>query len=682
MNKPSRHYTISAGMARQKDITRTFDAAVLVETERAYYLYGHGTTDPEGCCARCARRLTHPGSVLIGIGPECLSIMTAGLDGWEMRAKRFNFSNPDSADVEELKSFTSTITVDGWFPKAAILNQSGENGSIQVPDDHSKLPQAKPADNGKPARTASIDASGKFVIVKFPYDAALVDQVRRLEGRRWNSEKKFWSAWASVENLKALAFLGFALDDTCQRLLNPPKTEEIKIPKELELPDLFPFQNDGVRFLQAHNGNGLIGDEMGLGKTIQAIGWMKLNPDKVPVVIVVPASLKINWEREISKWIGIRTSILSGKKPNPLMMQAPILIVNYDILQAWLPALRELKPAVMVVDESHYIKSNKAQRTKAVRELGKMVKHKIFLSGTPITNRPSEFYTVLNMLDPINFSSWMRYVKRYCGAYHDGYGWNVSGATHTNELFEKINGKLMLRRRKADVLKDLPAKARFVVPMEISNKKDYTSASSDLIRWIKTLKGDAKAMKAATAEALVRFGYLKQLAAEGKRENAVQWIKDSLDSNGKLILFAIHHVMIDYLAEELRNYSPVVVDGRVSMEKRQEAVDKFQNDPECRVFIGNIKAAGVGLTLTVSSNVVFLELPWTPGDCDQAEDRAHRIGQDKKVSIWYLLAANTIEEEIAEILDEKRKVLDAVLDGQETVEENMITELLKRRMEG
>jgi SWI/SNF-related matrix-associated actin-dependent regulator 1 of chromatin subfamily A len=344
--------------------------------------------------------------------------------------------------------------------------------------------------------------------------------------------------------------------------------------------------------------------------------------------------------------------------------------------------MTELKPQVMIVDESHYIKSNKAQRTKAVKELSKVVQHKIFLSGTPITNRPSEFYTVLNMLDPRNFSSWMRYVKRYCGAYHDGFGWNVSGATHTDELFEKINGKVMLRRKKADVLKDLPSKSRFVVPMDISNRKEYNKASNDLVGWIRTMKGDARAMKAATAEALVRFGYLKQLSAEGKREYALQWIKDSLDSNGKLILFAVHHVMIDFLADELRNYYPAIVDGRTSMENRQKAVDKFQNDPDCRIFIGNIKAAGVGLTLTASSNVVFLEFPWTPGDLDQAEDRAHRIGQEEQVNIWYLVAANTIEEEIAELLDEKRKVLDAVLDGQETAEDSMISELLKRRMEG
>jgi len=160
-------------------------------------------------------------------------------------------------------------------------------------------------------------------------------------------------------------------------------------------------------------------------------------------------------------------------------------------------------------------------------------------------------------------------------------------------------------------------------------------------------------------------------------EMQVQWIKDSLDANGKLVVFAVHHATIDRLMEELRDYNPVVVDGRVSAENRQRAVDKFQNDPECRVFIGNIKAAGVGITLTASSNTVFVELGWTPGEHDQAEDRVHRIGQTESVSAWYLVAAGTIMEEIAGILDEKRIVLDAVLDGKESQEESMLSALLK-----
>jgi SWI/SNF-related matrix-associated actin-dependent regulator 1 of chromatin subfamily A len=241
----------------------------------------------------------------------------------------------------------------------------------------------------------------------------------------------------------------------------------------------------------------------------------------------------------------------------------------------------------------------------------------------------------------------------------------------------------MLRRKKEDVLRDLPPKRRLVVPMEINNRKEYNKADVDLIRWLRDNFGTGKANKAAQAEALVRFSYLKQLAAEGMMEMAVQWIKDSLDANGKLVIFAIHYATIDKLQEELRNYNPVVLDGRKSKEEKQAAVDRFQNDPECRLFIGNIKAAGVGITLTASSNTVFVELGWTPGEHDQAEDRVHRIGQDaESVNAWYLIASNTIMEEVSEILDEKRRVMDAVLDGKDTPEDSMLKELLKKRLEG
>jgi len=686
----AKQYTISAGLAQSKGIPRTFIAVELASTARgAVYLYGHGTTDPEGACIRCGRRLTHPGSILIGIGPECLTRM--GFNGWEERANRFNFENPDPADVVQLQSMISDIKVDCWLPIGSIQSSNPTDEIVNIPPDHKMLNGNKPTN--KPTKTASIDQTGKFVIVKFPYDPQLVDAVRKLEGRRWNGEKKFWSAWASTENLKLLESLGFELDERCQELLAPPIPANNLGPlieEKLGLHDekmtgLYPFQREGVMWLEAKNGNGLIADSMGLGKTIQALGWLKLHPECRPAVIVVPASLKINWEREARKWLGknVTVALPQGKKANrKTIWNKDLIVINYDILANWLDAIKLQSPKVMIVDESHYIKSNKAQRTKAVKELGKAVEHKIFLTGTPVVNRPVEFFTVLNMLDPLNFNSWMRFTRRYCGAYHDGYGWNVSGATNTAELHEKINNVLMLRRKKEDVLKDLSSKRRLVVPMDISNRNEYAAANNDLISWVADKFGKGRAEKTAQAEALTRFNYLKQIAAEGKREMAVQWIKDSLYANDKLVLFAVHHTMIDYLQEELRNYNPVVVDGRVSQENRQKAVDSFQNDPSCRLFIGNIKAAGVGLTLTAASNVVFLEFGWTPGEHDQAEDRIHRIGQEEQCNAWYLVAANTIEEEIAGILDEKREVLDAVLDGRDVEEGSMLTELIRRALEG
>jgi hypothetical protein len=678
-------YTIKATIARDKNLPTSFVAVELRRTDRGgLYLFGHGVSDPESGCVRCGRRLTHPGSILLGIGPECLG-------DWGMRDMVLD--NITEADIKRLQDFVWEMTVDNWLPAWAINSVEDTEEMVEVPAWHKMLggngtPPAAgetPKEPPKSVRTGTLDSSGKFIQIRFPYEPAMVENVRSLEGRKWNPDGKFWSAWASLDNLSKLQGFGFELDAACLQILNPAPVEEVKITSnDLNIPGLYPFQLEGVKFLESKNGNALIGDEMGLGKTIQVLGWLKFHPELRPAVVVVPASLKINWQREAEKWLGkdCGAVILSGTKPNPLLL-GKINIINYDILAPWLPELKKASPQVMVVDESHYIKSPKARRTKAVKELGKACAHTIFLSGTPITNRPSEFFTVLNMLSPTEFNSWIRFTQKYCGAYNNGFGWDISGATNTADLHERLNNKIMLRRLKADVLKDLPAKRRMVVPMDISNRKDYNVADADLIGWLKETFGAGKASSAAQAEALARFNYLKQLAAEGKRQMALQWIQDSLDANGKLVLMVVHHTMIDFLAEELRNYNPVVVDGRVSQENRQKAVDRFQNDPECRLFIGNIKAAGVGLTLTASSNVVFLELGWTPGEMEQAADRVHRIGQESSsVNVWYLVAHNTIEEEIAEILDSKLQVLNAVLDGKETTDEGtLIRELLKKRLE-
>lgn len=687
-NAQTRLYTISGGIAKNKGLPRTFVAITLKETDRAVYLYGHGVSDPEGRCLKCGRRLTHPGSILIGIGPECLTNM--GFNGWEERAARFNPDNPDPADVAALQAMVRDIRIDTWMPKGCILGEQVTEEVVSAPKDHPMLNGHSKKAEEKPTKTAQLDKSGKFVVVKFPYDRELADQVRRLEGRRWNAADKCWTAWASSENLQMLVDLGFELDSKCLSILQQ-STEKVDLEQvevtaqDVDLPGLYPFQLDGVKFLEARNGNALIADSMGLGKTIQALGWLKLHPELRPAVIVVPASLKLNWEREARKWLGKNVSIAmpQGKSPDrKVVWNKDLIIINYDILAYWLDAILQQSPAVMVVDESHYVKNIKAQRTKAVKELGKLVKHKVFLTGTPVVNHPAEFFTVLNMLEPREFNSWMRFTRRYCAAKHNGFGWDVSGASNTEELHGKLQGKIMLRRKKEDVLKDLPAKRRHAVPMDIDNRKEYSAAAADLVGWLKEKFGSGKAEKAAQAEALVQFNYLKQLAAEGKRSNAVQWIKDSLDSNGKLVLFAVHHTMIDYLAEELRNYNPVVVDGRVSQEKRQAAVDAFQQDPSCRLFIGNIRAAGVGLTLTAASNVVFLELDWVPANLLQAEDRIHRIGQEAECAAWYLVAGGTIEEDIARLLDEKRQVLEAVLDGKEVDETSLLTSLIEAALEG
>ena len=517
---------------------------------------------------------------------------------------------------------------------------------------------------------------GIKITFSFNYDD--LDKVKSLEGRRFHSEGKFWTAPMNLENVEHLKKWGFELHPQIRKYLRKTKIHVDQV-KEVEVPglkkELFPFQKKGVSFIEAKGGRVLIGDEMGLGKTMQALAWLQLHPELRPVIIVVPASLKLNWAREAHTWMPTPgTQILSGTSPHPIV--GKIVIINYDILHPWMNTLLEISPQVLITDECHYYKSPKAKRTKAVMALGKRIPHVIALSGTPIVNRPVEAYNAIKLIDSSIISTRWEYLHKYCGAKHNGFGWDFSGATNTKELHEKLTSTIMLRRKKEDVLPELPNKMRSYIPMELDNEKEYQFAESNFIAFVRGRKGKEAAEKASNAQALTEIEALKQLAVQGKMKQAIGWIQNYLDVGGKLVVFAVHKFVIDRLMEEFGTIA-VKIDGSVTGKNRQRAVDAFQTDPAIRLFVGNIKAAGVGITLTASSNVAFLELPWTPGDVVQAEDRVHRIGQSNNVCINYLLAADTIEERIAELIDSKRKVLDAVLDGKETEDISLLSELMK-----
>jgi len=528
------------------------------------------------------------------------------------------------------------------------------------------------------------NTGARGIKIMFPYDPKTVTDVKTLSGRRYHNDgpaNKYWTCPLLRENVEKLAFFGFSLDQELREFLeNVPKPVDELDASDLQIPGLgkklYPYQRQGVMFLETRKGRALIADEMGLGKTAQALAWLQMHPEKRPAVVVVPASLKLNWERETQMWMASPfTQVLNGAKPScPII--GDIIIINYDILNGWVEALREIKPQALILDECHYIKNNRALRTKAVKKLARGVPHVIALSGTPIVNRPIEAYNALKLVDPTCVPGFMDYARRYCGARHNGFGWDFTGATNTRELHERLTKTVMVRRKKADVLSQLPAKQRSVVPLEIQNRREYDRAEKNFINWVKDTKGDEAAAKAKMAEALAQVEALKQLTINGKMNAAVTWIRDFLDVDGKLVVFCAHKVTIDRLMQEFGEVA-VKVDGSVSGQARQAAVDAFQNDDRVRLFVGNMKAAGVGITLTAASSVAFLELGWTPGDHDQAEDRIHRIGQEaNSVNAYYLIAQGTIEDEIIQLIDRKRRVLDRVLDGQETDESSLLSELL------
>jgi len=516
--------------------------------------------------------------------------------------------------------------------------------------------------------------------IRFKFDPELLQLIKSLPGRRFHPDKKYWTATITKDSINKLKDAGFVIDAELEKLLH--QAEEME--KEIEVPgikkQLFPFQKQGVAFIEKRNGRALIADEMGLGKTIQAAAWLQLHPEKRPAIIVCPASLKLNWAKEIKETLSTNDNvqILQGTKPYPI--NGSIIIINYDILNSWVETLQAINPQVLIMDEMHYVKNSSAIRTKAAKKLAKGIPHIIALTGTPIVNRPVEGFNIFQILDKNLFPNFWTYVHRYCGARHNGWGWDFSGATNEEELNQILTSTIMIRRRKTDVLKDLPEKLYSFVPMELDNEKEYRTAEAEFIEYLRGVKGKEAAEKAKKAEHLVKIEAMKQLAVKGKMKQAINWIRDFIEDGSKLVVFAVHKEVIDQLMNEFKDVA-VKIDGSTPTSERHKAVEAFQNDPNVKLFIGNIQAAGVGLTLTAASAVAFLELPWTPGELQQAEDRCHRIGQKNAVNIYYLLAENSVEYKLAKLLDKKKEVLSTVIDGKPVEEKSLISELIESYLE-
>lgn len=440
---------------------------------------------------------------------------------------------------------------------------------------------------------------------------------------------------------------------------------------------LYPFQKEGVERIKGFDGRVLLADSMGLGKTVQALSYLTTTPGVLPAVVVCPASVKFVWEQEAER-MGVSSIVLSGRAPYEVE-PVDLYIINYDILVdkvkifrngrmkvlggAWLKTLRRFQPQTIIIDECHFAKNPKSKRTKAIKKLCRKIPHVLALSGTPMTNRPAELWPTLNLLRPDVWPAFWPFAQSYCGLTHGYFGWDWSGATNLDKLNVQLTKYVMIRRRKEDVLKDLPAKLRDTVPCEMRKPIEYQEAETDFAGWLQENYGpDKKPM------ALTKVGYLLRLAAKLKARAVIRWINEFLESSDeKLVVFAKHHKMIDAIVKHV-DYRSVTLDGRMSADKKKDAVTQFQQDKKIRLFVGNIKAAGVGITLTAASTVAFTELDWVPSDLNQAEDRCHRIGQEHPVWVHYLIAKGTVEERLCAALIKKQAVMDKAIDGTRTID--------------
>lgn len=423
---------------------------------------------------------------------------------------------------------------------------------------------------------------------------------------------------------------------------------------------------DAEDIVREFEGRCLLANQMGLGKSLTALMVALLLKNARPVIVVCPASLKWNWEHEALFHCGMRAEVLETRKVprKGFRTRHQIIIINYDILPWWIDWLKRLRPQMVVIDECHYVGNRRALRTRAVRLLCRKVPNVLALSGTPLTNRPAELWPILNILRPKLYPAFLPFAKLHCAPKKTPYGMDYSGASRMPLLHRRLRRRLMIRRLKADVLDQLPKKTRTVVPLSIDRPHDYARAANDFGGWLRETD-PSKLRTADRAHALVQMGYLKRLAARLKLRQVFAWVDDFLrESDGKLILFAVHKKIIRKLR---RRYAQtcVVVDGSVTGQHRKLAVTRFQNDRKIRLFIGNVRAAGVGLNLTAAHTVAFAEMDWTPGLHTQAEDRCYaRLGDLHGASVYYLVARGTIEEKLVKLIARKQKVLNAILDGE------------------
>ena len=437
---------------------------------------------------------------------------------------------------------------------------------------------------------------------------------------------------------------------------------------------LQPFQWAGVRYALDVRRT-FLADEQGLGKTVEALATLEAD-DAYPAVVICPASLKLNWERETKRWLPHReVAVVEGRSAVP--HTGEITILNYEIVAAHREDLARLRPKALVVDESHYAKNPQAKRTQAVRRLAGTLDDsalRLALTGTPVLNHADELISQLRVIGRLeDFGSGARFSRQF------------QGPLTEERLHWHLRRRCFVRRLKSEVLPQLPPKRRVVVPVALDNKREYRLAEEDVIAWLREQPldlGELNARIAATlrAERLAQLTTLQRLAARGKLSAALQWIADFLESGEPLVVFARHVDIQRAVLERFPDAAHLL--GADAIGERDEAVRAFQRPDGPQLLVGATRVAAQGITLTRASNVAFLELEWTPAMHDQAEDRTHRIGQRDAVTAWYLLAADTIDETMARLVEAKRSHITAVTDGRRLDGEGLVEGVVRELRDG
>lgn len=553
--------------------------------------------------------------------------------------------------------------------------------------------------------------------LSFAYNKEMVTLIKRVPSSpKWDSQEKEWvvkkesvcyppdrdARWY-VEAFAQWAVAKRFATGISRRSENNDVVYEIPPMKEFSgehymLLNPYQYQLEGVRYALDHK-RCIFGDQPGLGKTLQAICSVvkahkeaKAYGESFPVLVICPAALKVNWQREFKKFAGLNSIILDDKNRDswhrfyelrnghgdPL---SSVFITNYESLKKFF--VRDVKDHQrktlrsyvfderikmfnsVIIDESHKCKSCKTQQSKFVEGICKGKRWVFALTGTPVVNNNTDLVQQLKILGRLDdFGGYKHFVERYC----DG----PKQSSNLRELNYKLWMCCFFRREKSKVLTQLPDKMRQYITCDITNRKEYDDAENDVIKYLRQYKNasDEKVARAMRGAVMVKMGILKQIAARGKIKAVSEFVHDVIDGGEKLIMFAYLKDVVEALKAEFPD--AVTVTGSDDIKAKQNAVDSFQNDPECKLIILNYKSGGTGLTLTAASRVGFIEFPWTYSDCEQAEDRAHRNGQKNAVNCYYFLGDKTIDRYMYNVIQTKKDIANEVTGTTTQIEEDMV----------
>ena len=540
----------------------------------------------------------------------------------------------------------------------------------------------------------------------FPYHPDLVGMVKRIPSVKKNpraayiSDERAWrvslddkwyvdamSNWAVSARICSRVQRAVSAREVADYTI--PDLPKLTVPHGLLL-EPYEYQKEGIAYALQHK-RCIFGDQPGLGKTLQAIGTVTI-AKAYPCLVVCPAALKINWQREFRKFAGKQAIILDDsnkstwhhffeqKKADGNAL-CDIFITNYESLKKFFVlgvrddarfTMRSISfdPRIslfksVVIDESHKCKSSKTQQSKFIEGICRGKEYILELTGTPVVNNNTDLIQQLKIMGRLeDFGGYKNFVERYCAG--------TKQSSNVKELNWRLSTTCFFRREKAKVLTQLPDKSRQYIEVDIDNRKEYDRAEADLIQYLRDYKdaSDEKIEKAMRGEVMVRMGILKSISARGKIKVFSEFVHDVIDGGEKLIVFAY----LKEVVQELKRNFPdaVTVTGEDNATRKQAAVDRFQNDPECKLIILNYKSGGTGLTLTASSRVAFIEFPWTFSDCEQAEDRAHRNGQKNNVNCYYYLGKDTIDKYMYQVIQTKKNIANGVTGTDDVVKENVV----------